>query len=280
MQLEVGGLLFVDAHVSARLEQGEGKANASFVDARRRISPEMQADSICVAGAYALFDGVESPLTQTFGLGMGGEVGADEFEQIEEFYRKRSSPVFHEVSALVDVELLLTLGDRGYRPVELSNVLCCAIDGNSVFNRPVDSPVKVRVIRAEECDQWAQTSAAGWSEYAAMSDFILAMGRNFVATAGAVAMQAEIDGVPVATGVVYIIDGVAILAGASTIPTARKRGAQSALLAARLEYAANQGCDLAMMCALPGSASQRNAQRNGFQVAYTRTKWKLFEAFR
>jgi len=36
-----------------------------------------------------------------------------------------------------------------------------------------------------------------------------------------------------------------------------------------------QGCDIAMMAALPGSASQRNAERNGFRIAYTRTKWQL-----
>jgi len=29
-----------------------------------------------------------------------------------------------------------------------------------------------------------------------------------------------------------------------------------------------------MMCAAPGSASQRNAERQGFRIAYTRTKWQ------
>jgi len=33
------------------------------------------------------------------------------------------------------------------------------------------------------------------------------------------------------------------------------------------------GCDIAMMRALPGSASQRNAERQGFRIAYTRIKW-------
>ena len=88
-------------------------------------------------------------------------------------------------------------------------------------------------------------------------------------------MFAEIENKPIATGVVFIGEKVALLAGASTVPEARRQGAQSALLEARLKVAISQGCDLAMMCALPGSASQRNAQRNGFQIAYTRTKWKL-----
>ncbi|MCX6621649.1 MAG: hypothetical protein NTY38_11355 [Acidobacteria bacterium] len=42
-----------------------------------------------------------------------------------------------------------------------------------------------------------------------------------------------------------------------------------------MNYAASAGCDLAMMCAEPGSVSQRNAERQGFRIAYTRIKWEL-----
>ena len=70
-------------------------------------------------------------------------------------------------------------------------------------------------------------------------------------------------------------EGTALLAGASTIPGGRRQGAQNALLDTRLQTAASNGCDLAMMVAAPGSASQRNAERQGFRIAYTRTKWML-----
>jgi hypothetical protein len=55
----------------------------------------------------------------------------------------------------------------------------------------------------------------------------------------------------------------------------RRRGLQSALIRARMRYAAEHGCDLAMLVAEPGSHSQRNAERRGFRIAYTRTKWRL-----
>jgi hypothetical protein len=42
---------------------------------------------------------------------------------------------------------------------------------------------------------------------------------------------------------------------------------------ARLRHAAEHGCDLATMGAAPGSASQRNAERQKFRIAYTRIKW-------
>jgi hypothetical protein len=86
---------------------------------------------------------------------------------------------------------------------------------------------------------------------------------------------AELHGQPIASGSMSICEGVALLAGASTVPEARKQGAQLALLDSRLSYAAENGCDLAMMCTLPGTASQRNAERQGFRIAYTRIKWQL-----
>jgi GNAT superfamily N-acetyltransferase len=69
--------------------------------------------------------------------------------------------------------------------------------------------------------------------------------------------------------------GVALLAGASTVPEGRGKGAQHALLEARLRFAREHGCDLAVINTAPGSASQRNAERHGFRIAYTRIKWRL-----
>ena len=54
-----------------------------------------------------------------------------------------------------------------------------------------------------------------------------------------------------------------------------RHGLQAALLQERMRYAFDSGCDLAMMVAMPGSDSQRNAERSGFRIAYTRTKWQL-----
>ena len=91
----------------------------------------------------------------------------------------------------------------------------------------------------------------------------------------ATSIVAEIEGEAIATAALFTWQGVGLLAGASTVPEGRRQGAQAALLAWRLRRLAAQGCDLAMIGAAPGSASQRNAERNGFRIAYTRTKWQL-----
>ena len=86
---------------------------------------------------------------------------------------------------------------------------------------------------------------------------------------------AEFEGEPGAAGLLSPHGGVALLGGAATIPELRHRGLQSALLRERLRYAFEHGCDLASMVAEAGSESQRNAERNEFRIAYTRTKWRL-----
>ena len=54
------------------------------------------------------------------------------------------------------------------------------------------------------------------------------------------------------------------------MPAHRRRGVQTALLSARLADAAAAGCDIAVITTQPGSKSQQNAQRRGFDLLYTR----------
>ncbi len=108
-----------------------------------------------------------------------------------------------------------------------------------------------------------------------LADFMFQLGQISAQCAGAFPFLAELDGEPISTGMLFVYDDAAFLAGASTVPEGRKKGAQNALLAARLRFAAEQGCTIAMMSAAPGSTSQRNAEKNEFRIAYTRTKWLL-----
>lgn len=263
----------VDAEFSARLERTEARANSAFVEARACLQPESGATWIDVAGTWAMFDGVASPLTQTFGLGMSGPVGEDDFRRLEAFFAERGAEVFHEVSPLADPALLGQLHARGYRPIEFTSIL---FRPARLPDRPAETAagVRVRRIAVEEADEWARVSAQGWSsEGEGIAEFIQDFGRVSARAAGTECFLAEVDGQPAAAGALILADGVALLAGASTVPAMRRRGAQHALLQARLRFAAECGCPLAMMGAHPGSASQRNAEREGFRIAYTRIKW-------
>lgn len=259
-----------DVHLSRRLETCERNANAAFVEAHARYEPASGAAWIERAGAYAMFDGAGSPLTQTFGLGIFSAPSEDDAAQIEQFFDERGSAVFHEVSPLAEAGTMELLVRRGYRPVELTTILYRPIAG---FAIPNDGRVRARIATLDELDLWAGTAAEGWSEYPELGEFMRQLATISMRAEGTSAFFAELDGRPVGTGALSMHGGVALLAGASTIPSARRQGAQRALLEARLRHAAGNGCDLAMMGASPGSASQRNAERQGFRIAYTRIKW-------
>jgi hypothetical protein len=264
--------IFSDLALARRLERTEAQSNAKFVEARARIFLESGAQWIEVAGAYAMFDGVSSPCTQTFGLGLFDKVTSAEMEALEEFFRARGAPVFHEISPLADFALLALLNERGYQPIEFTSVMFRPIQHDIQLTAPRNEKIQVRIIGDGEQELWSQTAAKGWGEF---GDFMLEAGRIITAREDTRSFLAELDGQAIAAGALSISDGVALLAGASTIAESRKQGAQLALLEGRLCYAAEQGCDIAMMCALPGSASQRNAERHGFRIAYTRIKWRL-----
>jgi hypothetical protein len=259
-----------DHALARRIERAEGAANARFVEARARVMPEVGATWIEVAGTYAMFDGPQSPCTQTFGLGMFSPASPADLHRIENFFHDRGAATQHEVCPLADKALLTILNERGYHPVELSNVLLMKVDGN-VGTDP--GAVGARIAREDELDVWASTAAAGWSDINGFSDQIAGIMRVSAARESFVCFFAEQEGRPIATGALAIHEGVALLAGASTVPEFRRRGAQRALFTGRLRYAAQAGCDLAVVISEPGSATQRNAERHGFHVAYTRTKW-------
>lgn len=222
-----------------------------------------------------MFDGIGSPLTQSFGLGLFAEPGGDDLDALESLFRARGAEVHHEISPLAEASLLPRLTGRGYQPVEFTSILFRPVPREPLA-QPGEDGLQVRRVGLEEADLWARVAADGWSsESPEIAAFVLEMGQVSARSAGTFCFLAELDGAPVAAGALSVGDGVALLAGASTVPAMRGRGAQRALLQARLRFAAEQGCDLVMIGAQPGSASQRNAERQGFRIAHTRIKWHL-----
>jgi hypothetical protein len=265
--------MFADLALARRLERAEGYACVQFAEARRKLFPDSGSEWIECGGAYAVFDGIGAPTTQSFGLGIFEEVSTASLEVMERFFMDRGAEVMHEVSPLAGVAALDLLCARGYRPIEISSVLY------RVVERPVserDDKIRVRVTGPEEAQLWTDISARGWThEHPELSDFLQQMGAICLARAESPCFLAEFEGQPGAAGALSIHKGVALFAGASTIPGLRRRGLQAALLKERMRYAFEHDCDLAMMVAEAGSNSQRNAERQGFRVAYTRAKWRL-----
>ena len=223
-------------------------------------------------GTYAVFDGAESPMTQTFGLGVFAPTTPASLAVIEAFFAERGAAALHEVSPLAGIETVALLVARGYQPIELSTVLVQAIEPAPEL--PAAAGLGVRVIGAADARAWIDTSVLGWSDDPAVGVLVRRLAAIAVANDAMLHIIVDRAGAPIATASMGIHAGVALLAGASTVPAGRGLGAQAVLLAARLREAKRRGCEIAMMVTDPGSTSQRNAERRGFRVAYTRTKWR------
>ena len=78
-----------DLALTRRLERTEALMNAAFVEARAALETRAGPAWTDVAGAYAMFDGAGSPLTQTFGLGLFNPVGPAEMQALESFFEHR-----------------------------------------------------------------------------------------------------------------------------------------------------------------------------------------------
>ena len=272
-------MVFSDVALARRLEAAEGFACAQFAEARRRLFPECESTWTKRAGTTLVFDGIDAPTTQSFGLGLFEELTAGDLHEMEEFFRSRGAAVMHEVSPMAGAAALDLLCARNYRPFEVSSVLYRTVEAPS---EGLPAGIRVRTVGPEEAQIWSSVSTRGWSHgHPELAEFLEQTGALCMAREQSPCFLAELEGEPGAAGgpgaagVLSLHQGVALFGGSATVPELRRRGLQAALLDERMRYAAEQGCDLAMMVAEAGSNSQRNAERKGFRIAYTRLKWRL-----
>ncbi|WP_414815745.1 GNAT family N-acetyltransferase [Rhizobium sp. IY2] len=91
---------------------------------------------------------------------------------------------------------------------------------------------------------------------------------------------AELNGKPIATGAMYASGGYAWLGGGATVPEFRNRGAQKALITARLNQGASQGVQTFVVETAQPSADEPNISHAnligaGFEQIYTRMNYRF-----
>jgi GNAT superfamily N-acetyltransferase len=229
-----------------------------------------------VAGGFACFGEDGAPFNKVVGLGFGGLPSEDLIGEIEEAYATRGASTQVELTNMADPELGAMLTGRGYRLVAFENVLGSSL--NASAKPPVFDAIDIRMSGEDELDDWLEVVVAGFAHpdeqgVATHEDFpreIVERAERDLVAAGARTYLALRDGVVAGGGGLRITDGVAQLVGAATAPEFRRQGVQTALLSTRLADAAAAGCDIAVVTTAPGSKSQQNVQRQGFQLLYTR----------
>jgi GNAT superfamily N-acetyltransferase len=265
---------FVDMELARRLElAGHPDCISESSETTSPVELKRPGDvRIAVGGGIAEFRGVNSPVTQAEGLGLNGPVNEEDMERMEKFYRCCGSAVFIEVCPMADPGFIEMLGKRGYRVLEFSNMLIREIDPQEKF--PQIAPgITIRQAEPAESRLFAETVSRGFADHFEPTEDLISTIQEFFSGPGLVPYLVWIDGKPIGGGTLGIRKGIAGLFGTSTLPEFRRRGVQAALISARLEVGRAAGCDLAMSVTQPSSGSQRNLERQGFRVVYTRTKF-------
>lgn len=84
---------------------------------------------------------------------------------------------------------------------------------------------------------------------------------------------AQVDDIPAGVGVLYMENGIGLLADAATLPAFRGKGCHTAMIHYRIAQAEKQNCDLLTSFVEFGSTSHMNLERAGLRVAYTKSMW-------
>jgi ribosomal protein S18 acetylase RimI-like enzyme len=259
--------VFCDIALAERIERAEAELMAACAAAAGGFARR-------VAGGVACFAEPGSPFNKVAGLGFAGVPEVAELHEVEKAFGVHGVQV--ELAHLADPAIGVLLTERGYRLESFENVLGLALDGE--YARAAPPGIEVRRSGDDEFDRWLDVVSDGvtqpdtqgvpWHEEFPRETYQRA--ERQLAAAGVRRYAALHDGVFAGGAGLRVAEGIAQFAGAATAPAHRRLGIQSALLSARLADAKAAGCDVAVITTQPGSRSQQNAQRQGFDLLYTR----------
>jgi len=270
-------VLFASTALAARIERADARLMSESASAAARRRRETRAFALSVAGGAATYAAPGSPLNKVAGLGFAGPLDPAELDAVERAFAERGAAVQVELSCLAEPQIGALLTRRGYTLENFENVLGRRLP--TAPSRALPDDVVVSVSEAGESGAWldlvitafASPDAQGVPSHESFPRDELERVMDDMAQAeGFVRYLARRGGVPAGGASMRLFEGVAQLCGAATLPEHRRRGVQSAMLAARLEAASRAGCDVAVVTTQPGSKSQENVQKQGFELLYTR----------
>ncbi len=261
---------FVDNTLARRLESCEEMPQVMYARIFKKTRPEVGAAEEEICGGHMVFAGLGSPIGRVTGAGLDQPFTPEIIERIEHFYRQRKAPSQVDLTPLHRPEIFEMFKERGYAIAELNNVLYRKLQPDEEFPAPPNG-CEIRRSHPEEADVTGTIVETAFFPDGAPEGF-----QGLIAPLyqmeNALAFVATIGGKPVAcgTGLVIAEHKVFALCGAGTLAEYRGRGLQTALLRARMSAALKAGCEYAVVVTQGGTTSQRNAERLGFRVAYSK----------
>jgi hypothetical protein len=259
---------FVDHAFIERIEQAHTSGFARNVHSFHKLFPEERCGHLQIAGGHVFFADMDSSICRAFGIGLNGAVSSADLDKIEEFFRQYESPARVVLCPFTDKSLLKLLRERSYSVKSFNQSLVREVSTSEEL-LPLPEGVEVRLAQPDEGQVWAETVCEGFN----------IGGVPLHRSVGDALFHEDISekwlaffhGEPAGAASVDFHDGCAICAVGSVKSEFRQQGIHTSLISARLVSAARHHCDLILMITDPGTISQRNAQKFGFQVVCTRT---------
>jgi GNAT superfamily N-acetyltransferase len=261
--------------LAARIDRAELSLVLGMAEAMRATGG--QVDVWPIGGSSVVLGDPGSPFNKLIALGFDGLPDADELDRIERAHAARHAPLQVELSTLADPAVGRFLTARGYLLIGFENVLAKQLEEIAEVTR---DGLSMTDVTAADSPLWTKTvtdaflHADVFDGPASHESFERATLERtygyFAAVPGTSRLLARLDGEVAGGASLYLLDKTALLCGAATLPASRRRGVQSALLQTRLRRARRAGCDIAVVTTQPGSKSQENVQRAGFELVYSR----------
>lgn len=259
---------FLTAADARRIEAAEEYGALRYAQAVQPDYPEWGTCWEQICGGHMVFVARRAPVGRAHGLGFSGKISPEDIQRVEDFYFRHESDAQVDVCPYADPSLFESVNQRGFQVAEFNQTLARWVLPQERFAPPAEG-IEVRQVRPEE--------AFGWSALLArvfMQDQAPQYDRFFLpwATGHPLSLVAFVDGkmAGVAGGLLVPEYKMAGFFGAATLPEFRRRGIQTAFMQERLRRTQQAGYDLAVTLTMPGTTSQRNAERAGFRTAYTK----------
>jgi GNAT superfamily N-acetyltransferase len=263
-----------------RMESVESESWADYLLAGRQV---LGTRALWVGGGVAL----EVPgdpsgsLNRVMGIGWDKPVSAGLLERIIGFYREAGAPstVLMLAPQVLPADWAALsqpfgIADAGFAIVKLSGQARAVADRSKAASHLADG-LRIGPVPASRAEEWGEAMRLGFGD----DDPRRAQQSAGLSGLPGWRLFAVYEGDDiVATGSLRVDGAVGHLFGGATLPSARNRGAQSALIAARAAAAAEAGCAWVIAEAFAEKPGERNPSlhnqlRAGLTVRYQRGNW-------
>lgn len=262
--------MLVTPAMARRVEHAEAELTRTVIASARNAPSAFWRP---FEGGGATYLRADSPMNKVIGAGLDAPIDPAALSGLEAELRTRSDVVRVELATVATAASGTLLTERGYRLLGFEDVWLRSLTATT----PV-SALDVDVVSVDVVDPWRATTIEAVACPDGTGSPVDQLSRRTIEIAiddvleasGFDRHVASVNGVVAGAASMFVHEGVALLTGSATLPVFRRRGVQTALIAARLDAARVRGAELAAVTTPPASRSGANAARRGFVLGYTR----------